>query len=393
MRSWPLAPTMILMTGLLHASVPEERSGLSTERRLADVPRPAGRTSRHDTVAHRLLDLEAPTGRVAPAMYGLLDDIVDDVRKRAGSANVAKREDAMQALKSVEDVLAQRGFVYPPWGYVEHLSEALTPHRVDAEHLERVARTVENKNRTVRSRADATWYFADCDTYSFIYLAVGEVLGWPLEFMEVPGFGDVGHQYIRWNLGAERIVWEPMSGTTRSYDNGSLVTVAQFNGYTRALVAQTWGVNHRHAEALAEYRKALALGYRSLPVLNKAAWLMATSPQPGVLDGEGAARLADELCTQTTDANYLDTCAAAYARRGDFERARSFQERAVKGLSSDSADVSEFEYRLELYRRNRAYMTLRPEEQKAWETCVAAKRRKPGEIDAECPAPTKRHWR
>jgi hypothetical protein len=75
-------------------------------------------------------------------------------------------------------------------------------------------------------------------------------------------------------------------------------------------------------------------------------------------DGQAAvvaARRASEL-TKWKDKGIIDTQAAAYAETGDFTRAVSYQEQAIKGNSGPHR--KEREARLILYRQHKPYRDL-----------------------------------
>lgn len=72
---------------------------------------------------------------------------------------------------------------------------------------------------------------------------------------------------------------------------------------------------------------------------HKLAWLLATSPNEDVRDGQKAVCLAEDACRATgyRSAAALDVLAAAYAETGDFERAGQTARRALDVLSSSPA--------------------------------------------------------
>lgn len=89
--------------------------------------------------------------------------------------------------------------------------------------------------------------------------------------------------------------------------------------------------------------------------LNDVAWVLATHPDDRIRDGSEAVRLAEQACALTdwkVDA-YLGTLAAAYAERGDFEKAVHFAERTVELAPAGIRE--EERARLELFRAGRPY--------------------------------------
>jgi len=94
------------------------------------------------------------------------------------------------------------------------------------------------------------------------------------------------------------------------------------------------GSSHRDAgqfeQAISAYNKALEIDPNYVPAYNSLAWLYATAKEPRFHNGEKAVELALKACELSgwNDPNYLDTLAAAYARKGDFNNAVKCQEKA-----------------------------------------------------------------
>jgi tetratricopeptide (TPR) repeat protein len=89
------------------------------------------------------------------------------------------------------------------------------------------------------------------------------------------------------------------------------------------------------------------------------AWMLATSPASSVRDGEMAVVLAEQICKEQGWSNpyAMDTLAAAWAERGDFERAIGFANSALM-LASEAGDAklaSDLAARIELYRNTKPY--------------------------------------
>jgi serine/threonine-protein kinase len=85
-------------------------------------------------------------------------------------------------------------------------------------------------------------------------------------------------------------------------------------------------------------------------LLNKTAWRLATSTDPALRDGPSALFFAVRAvaATSRTNANYLDTLAAAYAECGQFTNAVSVQREAI-GLLKTDQEKQGYETRLKLY--------------------------------------------
>lgn len=107
----------------------------------------------------------------------------------------------------------------------------------------------------------------------------------------------------------------------------------------------------RWAEALASFEQALALQSGSLEARNNLAWLLATCPDAALRDGRRATLLAGG-----TDANSLDTLAAAYAEAGDFSLAVATADRALTlAIAANQPFVDDIRGRLALYQGGSPY--------------------------------------
>jgi tetratricopeptide (TPR) repeat protein len=88
----------------------------------------------------------------------------------------------------------------------------------------------------------------------------------------------------------------------------------------------------KHAEAVADFRRALADSEEDEGLLNNFAWVLATSPDDNLRDGAEAVKLATAACELTgyETPHILSTLAAAYAETGDFENAVKWSKEAVE---------------------------------------------------------------
>jgi membrane associated rhomboid family serine protease len=88
---------------------------------------------------------------------------------------------------------------------------------------------------------------------------------------------------------------------------------------------------------------------------NSLAWVLATAPIDSLRNGSRAVLLAKEACEEMEmdDAAFLDTLAAAYAETGDFEKAISNQEDAVK--KSDPQARKDYQDHLECFRAHKPW--------------------------------------
>jgi tetratricopeptide (TPR) repeat protein len=91
---------------------------------------------------------------------------------------------------------------------------------------------------------------------------------------------------------------------------------------------------------------------------NDCAWLLATGTKDGLRDGKRAVELASQACELTSyqNAGYLDTLAAAFAEKGDFDSAIKWQEEAVKASGKEPPDIqADIKSRIDLYKQKKPY--------------------------------------
>lgn len=112
----------------------------------------------------------------------------------------------------------------------------------------------------------------------------------------------------------------------------------------------------RAAEAL---REACQMAPTNLTAINDLAWLLATCPRSELRNGAEAVRLAERACEATahSDANLLDTLAAAYAEIGQFADAVETikQALAAPAVAANADLAAELTARLRLYEAGQPY--------------------------------------
>jgi tetratricopeptide (TPR) repeat protein len=115
----------------------------------------------------------------------------------------------------------------------------------------------------------------------------------------------------------------------------------------------------KHAEAVADYNKAMKLHPKDPGILNNLAWVLATSPDEKVRDGKRAVAMATEAC-ELTDyklPHILSTLASAYAETGDFETAIKWSSKAVE-LGKDDEEKESLKKELESYHAHKPWREL-----------------------------------
>jgi tetratricopeptide (TPR) repeat protein len=130
------------------------------------------------------------------------------------------------------------------------------------------------------------------------------------------------------------------------------------------------------AEAEADYEKAYKDLSKDSGLLNNFAWVLATSPDEKLRNGERAVKLATEACklTDYKQGHILSTLAAAYAETGDYDNAIKWSEKSAEVGKSEDADHSEnYKKELETYKAHKPYRELlsEKEEEKSAEKTVS----------------------
>ncbi len=122
--------------------------------------------------------------------------------------------------------------------------------------------------------------------------------------------------------------------------------------------ADTLLILGRHAEAVADFEKALKQDSNDSGLLNNLAWVLATSPDDTLRNGKRAIELATKACevTEYKEAHILSTLAAAYAETGDFETAIKWSEKAVE--LGEGAQKEALTKELESYRAGKPWREL-----------------------------------
>jgi tetratricopeptide (TPR) repeat protein len=114
----------------------------------------------------------------------------------------------------------------------------------------------------------------------------------------------------------------------------------------------------RNSEALAHWRKALAIDSDRVSAMIGAAWLLATARDASLRNGAEAVQLAERARDAAPDnPEVLDTLAAAYAEEGQFTRASTTAARALvlakaQGNQALRTDIRD---RLLLYAKNKPF--------------------------------------
>ena len=123
----------------------------------------------------------------------------------------------------------------------------------------------------------------------------------------------------------------------------------------------------KHAEAIADFEILLKQKPDDDNILNNFAWVLATSPDDKLRDGQRAIKLATKACevTEYKKAHILSTLAAAYAETGDFETATKWSGKAVEmGVKEKEVD-DQLKKELESYQQKKPWRERQTIEEKA----------------------------
>jgi tetratricopeptide (TPR) repeat protein len=120
----------------------------------------------------------------------------------------------------------------------------------------------------------------------------------------------------------------------------------------------------RAAEAISHFQKALQLTPSNPSLQNNLAWLLATSPEASLRDGDKAVALARQASTLTGGQNpvVLHTLAAAFAEAGRFSEAVETAQRALSlaGTQSNTRLAAMLQSELKLYQAGSPFHTEPP---------------------------------
>lgn len=279
---------------------------------------------RYRTLAHRILDIESELCGVPDSAYRLLDDLISDAEARNWGPMPSDLEDrfvfAARVSKEIDRLMVDAGFLlYVP---IATLGDALSP----------------------MVTIPSIRYLADCDTSSFIYLAIGEHLGLPISMVEIRYPSGGGHNYVRWQLDATTVLDFDTNGrdTCRTPADvpawqGRTLTPDAVLSYVLHIRADRYAVNGRPESALADLLQSTRLDPQHPGPLDSLARLIAThdefqSPnlQRRALD---AARRAYEI---NPTPNVFDTLMCALAASGDFAAAEAAAAEALESANGHS---------------------------------------------------------
>lgn len=281
---------------------------------------------------------------------------------------------AVAVLKSIDLTLINRGFVYPDDGGVDLLTDALTP--VQMAESRRSAFEIASHNRRriqmIAEKFPGPFFAADCDTASFIYLAVADRLNLPLRLVQIPSFNrHAGHTFIRWREGSHSVDWETMDGIVAPEGHfkqwritkaevAAKAALADLDseavmGCAHHLVALQCERRHESQRALSELSVALKLNPLNLDARREFAWLAATSADSSARQKSEAIEHARFVLRLVDDPDAHDTLAAGYASVGRFDEAVKEEKAALLHIDRSPGSSAYYQQRLQSYKQNKPF--------------------------------------
>ncbi len=313
---------------------------------------PAPDYQRHyHTIAHQFLDDEKAVSQVTVEMVAILDALIAEAvailppYPRNLQAEQA-RPFAVQALNQIDCILLRHGFVYPGRGTVQLLSDGLVPTRFPKfRYLNDVYRHPHNiRRRTfVKARGFGPFYVVDCDIAAYLYIAIGQVLGYPLHLIDIPN-----HIFVRWELGEGRFInYETMDGlvTDDHYyrrkwqipdaliQKGGILrsmSIVEAKAYHDASIAEAWSWQQAHQATRDGYLRAIQHDATRPFALNNLAWFYIAAPLPKADNAAMAIKYAQLAAKVFPTGDNFDTLACAYAQAHDFTRALNTAKQAMR---------------------------------------------------------------
>ncbi|HEX8523964.1 MAG TPA: hypothetical protein VF669_17050 [Tepidisphaeraceae bacterium] len=330
--------------------------GLGIYRRMHPEPK---YQEKYQTTAHRFLKLEAQYDPlVGEDDLKLLDEVIDEVKgkvrydARIGDVE-KKRRHLLNIFQTIDGVLIERNFIFPPKEWTATLGEALKPTRLSADELETAMKNPLNERRAahMKAHADEDFHLIACGPSAFLYQGIAEVIGFELQQVLVPQ-----HVFVRAKLSeTEHVNWDAnrgMSVSDEEYIMGWHVTEAQMRQqvYMKPLTAaEVEGemycsvgvhlVEHSFGRSAAEealFRKALELEPQNLYASNNLAICLLFCADPDAQARQDALDMARRTVGfEANMAPFVSTLAYAWAANG---RASDAAETMRQAVALDPSD-------------------------------------------------------
>ncbi|OEU53143.1 MAG: hypothetical protein BA872_02120 [Desulfobacterales bacterium C00003060] len=310
------------------------------------------------TTAHQALELESELS--ANSNYRLIDEIIDEVRRRARLSSYYSKEEATSVFQTIDNVLIN--FLHRS---TVLLSDSLEPHKLDKELVESIRNkeisgekdregqfSVTSRQKAhVLAHPDEDFYLTDCDALSLIYYGVGEVLDFPIRLVGAPG-----HTFVRWHFSdGNYLNWETTCGETQTNEfyekrfnisdisirKGVFLSSLNKNevlNYTYSNRGQVWSSKGDYDRAIDDYTRAIELYPKSIySYFNRGnAWLRKGNPDEAIANYTKAI----ELHSNFQKAYYHS--GHAWFKKGNFDEAIA---NYTKAIELDPKSSSAYYYR------------------------------------------------
>jgi len=340
-----------------------------------------------------MLDLDSQVQLQPDAKYQHLDAILYDAQKRihwnpAEPDQAKRRAQALEALQTIQHILIEHNILYPPTGDILNMSQGLDLHKFSSgetgrsETIHAAARNPQEAMVWLQAHRSEDFRFMDCDVRCFVYLAIGQATSMPIHLVLLPT-----HAFVRVSIGDGAISyvnWDVTSGTEtsddyfrRQYHVSTLnqqqrlymadLTPPELLGYylyCRAMWQADMSPPRRVTEA-ADLKVSIDKYPQFDLSRNELAWLYLSVP--GLRKGttQETLKLAlSALAISPEDPTITDTVACAYAEFGDFDKAISYENEALRLNDADTqsdprdktADRADYTARLTLFKNHKTYL-------------------------------------
>lgn len=121
----------------------------------------------------------------------------------------------------------------------------------------------------------------------------------------------------------------------------------------------------KHVDAIKDYEEALKIDPADSGILNNLAWVLATSPDDKIRNGDKSIEYGLKACelTQYKASHILSTLAAGYAEKGDFETAIKWSSKAVE-IGGNGENDEQLKQELEGYKQKKPWREAQETEEK-----------------------------
>jgi hypothetical protein len=352
----------LMLGSSLHAQVPSPIRDCSTYPYApAFSTAPANYVPHYKGIGEEFLNMENGVGPVTPSEFAILDALLDEAKQRlkpipTGLQSIEYDSFAVNSLKVMDCILVRHGFVYPGRGLVQLLSDGLDTTNFTGDYLLMLKSSPHNQGRLsfIEKRNTGPFYVVDCDIASFLYLAMGEVMGYPLAMVDMPG-----HNFIRWKRpDGTYIDFETMDGKETNDEYyisrwgipqsflgipGVLTTMtgSQMIAYEYFGVALSRSWKHDYPGTIASYVKAISVDSTLNDSANNLSWFYTVVPETKLRSPERAVSYGQQATAIFANGDTLDTLACAYGLSGDFTNAIKTEQKAISaGWTPQGSNLS-----------------------------------------------------